>query len=541
MSHIPEVELLPKDKYNEALLANAHPAQWINPEPKPRYNLVVIGGGTAGLVAAVGATGLGAKVALVERDLLGGDCLNVGCVPSKAVIRASRVFNDVVAAELGVTIPAATEAHFAAAMERMRRVRAEISQDDSIWRFQGLGIDVFLGGGRFVDPNTVEVGGKRLHFHKALIATGARAMHLPIEGLAEAGYLTNHTVFSLTQRPKRLGVIGAGPIGSELAQAFRRLGSEVVVFDILPQVLGREDEAAAKIVEWALRREGIELMLNAQIKRISTQGRAKIFHFDHEGQAKTAVVDEILSAVGRTPNIEGLDLEAANIEYTKKGVVVNDYLQTSNPNVYAAGDVAMKYQFTHTADAAARLVLQNALFLGRKKLSALTIPWVTYTDPEVAHVGMYPHDAAEAGLEIDTFTVPMAEVHRAVADGDEEGFAKIHVQRGTDKILGATIVARHAGEMISEVTLAMVGKVGLKMLATVIHPYPTQAEAIKKAADAYNRTRLTPPIKRLFTGWFDLSREGWFDRPKTKLAAGALATAAITTLALAGGKIFQRK
>ena len=541
MSHISTIEVLPNDKYNEELVYNAHPTSWVNPDPAPRYNLVVIGGGSAGLVAAVGAAGLGAKVALVERGLLGGDCLNVGCVPSKAVIRASRVFGDDVAVEIGVPKSEATEAHFSAAMERMRRVRAELSHEDSIWRFQKLGIDVFLGNGRFTGPNTVEVSDKVLNFKKAVITTGARPMHLPIEGLAEAGYLTNETVFSLTQRPKRVGVIGAGPIGSELAQAFRRLGSEVVVFDILPQVLGREDEDAAKIVEQVLRREGIELMLEAKISHISTQGSEKIFHFEHQGQEKTVVVDEILSAVGRVPNIEGLDLEAAGIAYNKKGVEVNDYLQTTNPHVYAAGDIAMQYQFTHTADAAARIVLQNALFLGRKKLSALTIPWVTYTDPEVAHVGMYPRDAAEAGIDIDTFTVPMAEVHRAVADGDVEGFVKIHVKKGTAKIVGATIVAPHAGEMINEITLAMVANVGLKTLATVIHPYPTQAEAIKKAADAYNRTRLTPTVKQVMTGWLDLSRGDWFGKPKAKLAAGALTTAALATLAFAGGKIFQKK
>lgn len=541
MSHVPTVEVLPKDKYNERLVANTHPSGWINPVPAPRYNLVVIGGGSAGLVAAVGAAGLGAKVALVERNLLGGDCLNVGCIPSKALIRASRVFNDAVAAELGQPQPEATEAHFAAAMERVRRVRAELSKDDSIWRFKELGIDVFLGDGRFTGPVTVEVGDTVLTFKKALITTGARPMHLPIDGLAEAGYLTNETVFTLTERPKRLGVIGAGPIGSELAQAFRRLGSEVTVFDILPQVLGKEDRDAADIVEKALRREGIELMLEAQIKRISTEGDEKIFHLEHQGQEKTVAVDEILSAVGRIPNIEGLNVERVGVETTKKGIVVNDHLQTTNPNIYAAGDVAMKYQFTHAADAAARLVLQNALFLGRKKLSALTIPWVTYTDPEVAHVGMYPDDAAEAGVEIDTFTVPMAEVHRAVADGDEEGFVKIHVEQGTDKIVGATIVAAHAGEMLNEITLAMVGGLGLKTVATVIHPYPTQAEAIKKAADAYNRTRLTPTVKRMMTGWLTLSRDGWFNRPKAAVAGGAVATAALATLAIVGGKVFRGK
>jgi pyruvate/2-oxoglutarate dehydrogenase complex dihydrolipoamide dehydrogenase (E3) component len=501
------VLVLPQDEYNATLVSNAHPPDWQNPQPAPVYNLVVIGGGSAGLLAAVAAAGLGAKTAVIERYLLGGDCLNTGCVPSKTVIRSAKVLGDLrQASELGVSVPPGVTVDFGAVMARMRRIRAGISHHDSAARFKTEGVDVFLGEGRFTGRNSIEVAGATLTFKKAMVATGSRAMVLPIPGLADAGYLTNETFFSLTALPRRMVVIGGGPIGSELAQALQRLGSQVTVFDILPQVLGREDRDAAQIVEQSMRRDGVNLALEANIRRVEKQGQDKIIHFEQRGQEQSLVVDEILMAVGRMPNLEGLNLEAAGVAYHQKGIEVNDYLQTSNPHIYAVGDVGLKYQFTHTADASARIALQNALFMGRKKVSRLVIPWCTYTDPEVAHVGLYPAEAEAAGMAIDTFVQPFSQVDRAIADGEEEGFVKIHVKQGTDRIVGATIVARHAGDMISEITTAMVGGVGLKTLAQVIHPYPTQAEAIRKAADAYNRTRLTPTVKKLFTRWFAFNR-----------------------------------
>jgi pyruvate/2-oxoglutarate dehydrogenase complex dihydrolipoamide dehydrogenase (E3) component len=393
-----------------------------------------------------------------------------------------------------------------AVMGRMHRIRAGLSYHDSAQRFTAEGVDVFLGEGRFTGRDTIEVAGATLRFKKALVATGSRAKIPPIAGLAEAGYLTNETVFWLTEQPARLGVIGAGPIGSELAQAFQRLGSQVRLFSSHPQILPREDRDAAELVEHAMRRDGVDLRLAATPTRIVLRGKEKVVYFEQAGQEQAVTVDEILVAAGRMPNVEALNLAAAGVAYTAKGIEVNDYQQTTNPNVYAAGDVGLKYQFTHAADASARLVLQNALFLGRKKVSSLTMPWCTYTDPEVAHVGLYPADAEAAGIAIETFVQPFSKVDRAVADGEEAGFVKIHVKKGTDRIVGATIVARHAGEIISEITTAMVGGVGLKTLAQVIHPYPTQAEAIRKVADAYNRTRLTPMVKGLFSRWFALRR-----------------------------------
>ncbi|HET6202984.1 MAG TPA: mercuric reductase [Planctomycetota bacterium] len=500
--------VLPDDAYNRALVSNVRPPDWANPEPAGRYNLVVLGAGTAGLVTAAGAAALGAKVALVERHLLGGDCLNVGCVPSKCVIRSSRVLGDLRdAADLGIRVRGEVAADFPAVMERMRKIRSRISRHDGAARFRDLGVDVFFGEARFAGPDRVEVGGKTLRFRKAAIATGARAASPGIEGIAEAGFLTNETVFSLTELPRRLAVIGGGPIGCELAQAFRRLGSEVVLFHNKGHLLDREDADAAGIVQRAFQKEGIRLVLDCRTKKVTRTPQGKAILFGCGGREETVVVDEILAGAGRQPNVEGLGLEAAGVAYDPRaGVKVNDCLRTTNPRIYAAGDVCMAWKFTHAADAAARIVIQNALFLGRKRLSALTMPWATFTDPEIAHVGLYERDAKEKGIEIETFVRRFDDVDRAIADGEEEGFVKVHVRKGTDEILGATIVARHAGETIGELTLAIVAKIGLKSLSGVVHPYPTQAEAIKQAADAYNRTRLTPAARKAFTRWFSWTR-----------------------------------
>ncbi len=494
--------LTPQDGFNERLLRQVHPPDWHNPEPAARYNLVVIGGGTAGLVAAIGGAGLGAKVALVERHLLGGDCLNVGCVPSKTLIRSARAAAELRnAARYGVRAPA-PEVDFAAVMERVRRVRADLSPHDSAARLRDLGVDVFLGEARFAGRDAVEVAGRRLRFARAVIATGARAVVPPIPGLDETGYRTNETIFNLTERPRRLLVLGGGPLGCELAQAFARLGSEVDVVARGAQFLPREDPDAAACLAEALRRDGVRFHLETEVRRVERAdgaGRALIAR----GSTETWVpFDELLIGFGRAPNVEGLGLEAAGVAYdARAGVRVDDRLRTANPRIYAAGDVGLAHRFTHMADAAARIVLRNALFMGRARLSALTVPWCTYTAPEIAHVGLYEHEAAARGIAVRTLHVPLADVDRAVTDGDTDGFVKIHVRAGSDRIVGATIVADHAGEMISEITLAMVAGVGLGRIAGVIHPYPTQAEAIRKAADAYNRTRLTPFVKKVFETW----------------------------------------
>lgn len=496
-SILPQVH--PFDEHNRALLANTHPPEWINPTPSGRYNLVVIGAGTAGLVTAAGAAGLGAKVALIERHLLGGDCLNVGCVPSKALIRSARAVADVQSAEeLGVRVPEGSEVDFSAVMERMRKLRAEMSPHDSAARFRDLGVDIFLGDALFTGTDMVEVSGQTLHFARACIATGAKAAAPPIPGLEDVGYLTNETVFSLTELPRRLAVIGAGPIGCELAQTFARFGSEVYLIEAMHGVMPNEDSDASELVEQALRRDGIQLMCCGKNLKIEPRDSGKGLTVDSHGEHYDLTVDEILVGAGRAPNVDQLNLERAGVDYDKTGIPVNDFLQTTNRRIYAAGDVCSRYKFTHAADAMARIVLQNALFFGRKRASRLTIPWCTYTDPEVAHVGISPHEAEKQGIPIETYTVELSQVDRAILEGERDGFLKLHVKKKTDKILGATLVARHAGEMISEITLAMVAGKGLATIAETIHPYPTQAEIIKKAADAYSRTRLTPRIKQIF-------------------------------------------
>ena len=500
--------LQPDTPENNILSANVHPADWANPRPSGRYNLVVIGGGTAGLVCAAGAAGLGAKVALVERDLLGGDCLNVGCVPSKGLIRASRaIFDARTSGRFGVRGLDDLQADFPAAMERMRRLRADISAHDSAGRFRDeLGVDVYLGEGKFVAHDTIEVAGRKLLFSKGALCTGARAAVPPIPGLDQAGYLTNETVFSLTTLPQRLAVIGSGPVCCELAQAFARFGSRVTIIERGAQILGREDRDAAGILQECFLRDGIHLELAAKIIAVETDGPEKRLRLERDGSYFEVVADSILVGIGRAPNLEGLDLETAGIAYDKQGVKVSDTLQTSNPRVYAAGDICSAYKFTHMADAQARILIANALFKGRQKNSGLTVPWCTYTDPEIAHVGMYEKDAAARGIEVTTFTVPFADLDRAVLDGETEGFARVHLEKGKDRILGATIVARHAGEMINELSLAIGSGLGLSAIGRTIHPYPTQGEAIRKLADAYNRTRLTPLVKRILSFWLNWQR-----------------------------------
>lgn len=498
----------PWDVYNQRLVENVHPPEWKNPEPAPRYNLVVIGAGTAGLVTAAGAAGLGAKVALVERHLLGGDCLNVGCVPSKALIRCARAIAEARdAGKFGVKISGEIRADFSAVMERMRRLRAEIAPHDSAARFRDLGVDVFIGDAKFAKRDIVQVADKSLRFSRAVIATGARAAAPPIHGIDDIDYLTNETIFSLTELPARLAIIGAGPIGCELAQTFARFGSEVFLVEALHGILPKEDRDAAEIVLKTMEGDGVKLFCCGKDLKLSRSNSGVRLQVESHERGYDITADKLLIAVGRAPNVEGMDLESAGVEFdTKKGVHVNDRLQTSNPRIFAAGDICSPYQFTHAADFMARIVIQNSLFRGRKKMSALKIPWCTYTSPEVAHVGFYEKEAKEKEIDVTTFTQDLKQVDRALLDGEAEGFVRVHVRKGSDEILGASIVAAHAGDMISELTLAMTAGAGLGTVGGAIHPYPTQTEAVRKTGDLYNRTRLTPFVKKLFDWWLAWQR-----------------------------------
>ena len=497
--------VLPDDEHNRILEYNVHPSNWVNPEPAGRYNIVVIGAGTAGLITAVIAAGLGAKVALIEKHLMGGDCLNVGCVPSKGMIRASRAWADLRnAEEFGLHIPPGVKYDFGAVMARMRKLRARISHNDSAHRYTKLGVDVYIGSGHFIGTDRIQVegpaGNRTLTFAKAAICTGARASVPSTPGLKEAGYLTNETVFSLTELPPRIGVIGAGPIGCELAQSFARFGSHVYLIETTHGIMPKEDRDAAEIVERRMARDGVTLLCCGKGVTVDKTAGGKRLTVSSHDQQFDETVDEILVAVGRTPNVEGIGLEAVGVEYDANGVRVNDRLQTTNPKIFAAGDICSRDKFTHAADAMAQIVIQNALFphplgLGYGSVESFIMPWCTFTEPEVAHVGLYERDAKEKGIEVETYTYKLDEVDRAILDGEEEGFAKIHIQKGTDKVLGATIVASHAGEMIGEFSVAMKAGAGAKTIAGTIHPYPTQAEVNKKVVNLWRKEHFTPSTK----------------------------------------------
>jgi pyruvate/2-oxoglutarate dehydrogenase complex dihydrolipoamide dehydrogenase (E3) component len=492
-----------QDAYESRRVADVHPEAWVNPKPVDCYALVIVGAGPAGLAAAELAAALGGKVALIERHFIGGTCLNTGCVPSKALIRTSRAYAEMRDADrYGATVPENIEVDFTAAMDRVRRIRSHLTAGSSVRRLAAKGVDVFFGNVRFTGADTLTVNEQPLRFRKAMIATGARP-HIPdIPGLKEAGFLTNANVFNLTELPRRLLVIGGGPLGCELAQAFRRLGSKVTIVQDMPLFLEREERDAAQILSDAFTRDGIEVRLNTRAVGVRVENGEKLVDLVSDDYHSTVTVDAILTGVGRLPNVNGLDLEKAGVEYdAKAGIRVDDFLRTANPRIYAAGDVCLQEQYTDTAAASARIVVHNALLRGRLRLSKLVIPWCTYTDPEIAHVGMYVRDANRKGIPVKTFTVPMHEIDRAVTDSEEDGFVKIHILDGTDTILGATIVARHAGDMINEITLAMVAGIGLRTLSRVIHAYPTQAEAIRQAAKAYNHSRLTPRIKARLKRW----------------------------------------
>ena len=499
--------LIPEDPHDERLLSHVRPKDWENPEPQGRYNLVVIGGGTAGLVTAAGAAGLGARVALIDAGLLGGDCLNAGCVPSKAILRSAKARPQPAAsADLG--FPTSGEPDFTRAFERMRELRADLAPVDSARRFRDeLGVDVFQGRARFQAPDMVEVGGQQLQFRRAVIATGASPSLPPIPGLAESSPHTNESIFTLTECPARLVVIGTGPIGCELAQAFQRLGAQVTMIAPDEHILPREDRDASLPVQRALEADGIKLLLRHSIESVRCEGNQRILQVRDENGSRELSGDEILVATGRSPKLAGLGLDEIGVEVDpQRGVLVDDRLQTTNPLIYAAGDVCLEQKFTHAADFAARIVIQNALFRGSRKLSSLLIPRATYTDPEIASVGLSRTQAEQEETAIREWTVPFADLDRARLDGETDGFVRILTAEKSDQILGATIVARHAGDMIGEVATAMSAGIGLGKLANVIHPYPTQADAIRKAGDLYNRTRLTPLVKRVFSLWFRWNR-----------------------------------
>jgi pyruvate/2-oxoglutarate dehydrogenase complex dihydrolipoamide dehydrogenase (E3) component len=446
------------------------------------YDLVIIGGGSGGLVVASAAAQLKAKVALVERHRLGGDCLWFGCVPSKSLIRASRAAYQVKnASSFGINCEN-IEIDFAKASAHVRGAIGTIEPHDSPARFESLGVEVIFGSGQFIDRHTFEVSGRELRARAFVIATGSRPKIPQIPGLSEAGYLTNERVFELQERPESLAVIGAGPIGCELGQAFSRLGSQVTIIGSREQILPKEDPEAAAVVRQQLESEGIGIFTGVRADRVENRveiaGGKKVIC---AGSLRLAV-DEILVAAGRVPNLESLNLEAAGVIVAEKGIAVNKKLQTANPRIYACGDVIGGYQFTHAASYEASVVLKNALFLPVSEVNYRVMPWCTFTEPELARVGITEKEAREKyGEDVWVLKQEFAGVDRAVAEGATEGFAKI-VVRGSGEILGAHLVGASAGELIHEVVMAMAHKLPVSALTGITHIYPTLAEVNSKAA-----------------------------------------------------------
>ncbi len=472
------------------------------------YNVVVIGAGTAGLVTAAGTAGLGGRVALIERNRMGGDCLNFGCVPSKALISSARLLQQMREAEKWGLRQQEPRFEFREVMDRMRARRAQIAPNDSQERFESLGVDVFRGEARFLSPHEVEVEGRKLHARNFVIATGSRATIPKIDGLNGIPFFTNETVFDeLREKPASMIVLGGGPIGCELGQAFARLGIKVTLVQNGAQLLQPEDHDVAEFIQRRCEAEGIEVRLNAKARRVSKADGRIVMEFE-TGAPVSA--EALLIAVGRTPNLRSLHLEAAGVAHDEHGVQTNDYLQTSRRHIYAAGDITNRLKFTHTADASARVVIRNILMplqLLRQKMDCAIVPWCTYADPEVAHVGLGEKEAGKRGVEYDLFKVELSEVDRAIVESEEAGFAKILTRKGSDKILGATIVAPHAGDLIHEFVVAMHAEVGLGKIAGMIHAYPTLAELARKAGDQFNKTRLTPRTKKIFAWLYRRARE----------------------------------
>jgi len=454
------------------------------------YDIVVIGAGSGGLVSAYIAAAVKAKVALVEKDKMGGDCLNTGCVPSKALIRTARMLNYARrASEFGLG-KAEVEFDFAEVMERVQRVVERVEPHDSVERYSALGVDCYQGAARIATPWSVEVDGKTLTTRNIIIATGARPFVPPIPGLDRVDYLTSDNLWELRQRPERLVVLGGGPIGAEMTQAFARLGSQVTQVEMAPRIMGREDPEVAEFVKTRFEAEGIRVLTGHAAREVLSQAGEHLLVCDHQGERVEVPFDRILVAVGRKASVTGFGLEELGVTIDPRGTVaVDPFLRTNYPNIYAVGDVAGPYQFTHTASHQAWYAAVNALFGEFKAFRAdySVIPWCTFTDPEVARVGLSEEEARQQQVAFETTRYPLDELDRAIADGETHGWVKVLTRPGTDRLLGVTIVGSHAGDLLAEYVLAMKQGIGLNKILGTIHSYPTLAEANKAVAGEWKR------------------------------------------------------
>ena len=473
------------------------------------YNVVVIGGGTAGLVTAAGTAGLGGRVALIERGRMGGECLNTGCVPSKALLSSARLASHIQNARSWGLDSQEPKLDFLRVLTRMREKRAQLAPHDSAERFESLGVDVFRGEARFVSPREVAVEGHRLRARNFVIATGSRPSIPVIDGLNRAKFYTNETLFDeLRERPQRIFVLGGGSAGTELAQAFARLGTRVTLVERGPRILINEDADASGLVHESLERDGVRVITGADTQVVVQQGSLLRVWVEAEGRDREPVDCEvILVATGRLPNIEELGLETAGVAFTAEGVTVNEKLQTSQRHIYAAGDVVGPPRFTHLADVHARTIVRNILIpWWRERVDMSVLPSCVFTSPQVARVGWNEQEAVRRGAAYEVFKQPMESVDRAVVESEEVGFAKLLLAKGQDRILGATIVSERAGELIAEVTLAMTAKLGLSAIGRTIYAYPSFSEVLRQIADQKQRTRLTPFRRKLLSALYRRAR-----------------------------------
>ena len=466
-----------------------------------RYNVAVIGGGTAGLVTSAGTVGLGGRAALVEANKMGGDCLNYGCVPSKALISSTKLIAQIHRSrDLGLT-ETAPSFKFEEVFERMRERRATIEPHDSVERFESLGVDVFQGRAKFVSPFEITIDDKkRLTAKHFVIATGSKTFIPSIPGLDSVPFYTNETIFdNMQQAPLSMMIIGGGPIGCELAQVMGRLGVAVKLIERLPRLIHSDDRDASALIKNCLEKEGIEIHTATNVTQFEYTGHDIIATVEKEGQKKTLKTQAVLLATGRQPNIDNMGLDNAGVDFDHSGIKVNSSLTTSKPNIYACGDVVGPYLFTHSADYQARIVTRNILIPWFKaKVNYQWVPRVTYTDPEVAHFGLTEDTAKQNNIPYNIYRYDWNNLDRAITDSATNGFIKVLTKSGSDKILGATIVGVHAGEVMHEVLVAAKHGIGLSKLSNTIHAYPTFSSSVQRVADVYQKTRLTPFAAKLF-------------------------------------------